>query len=1175
MKISDINKISRISFKIMLFIALTSFLTIFVDAGGSCFLSGTLITLGNGSQLPIEKVKVGDKITSYDKNLNPVLSEVLETEAPVRDGYYIITFENGKELKVTNEHPLYIKSVGYEGWGSIIPQETLDDANIKTKKIEVGDFILNIEKKWIKIIEIKYINKKVQTYNLKKVDKTNTFFAEGFLAHNKGNPPPPPPPPPPCIIKDSGCYKIGDVKAAPGEIAPEDFGYFLPQNQCISTGSCDCRGIPSNVDKQNNPDDSSNACNCVIGTDWNSKGKCCGDDTEDCANIVEGNLCKVDTKSQSSNWLNANDNAGDIWYVPCSKLEYVSNGNVWTKCQPPPHWTKLISDHDYKCTGKGRKSIVECCGDAACNSKTDGKRLATGQSINGSSGSTPHFQESLTGNSIYDSGLKSITGRQVQTCGNGVCDGGNLESCTNCPSDCGACNSNAFVSVSCKNNQPKIVLSYDTCSSGADEWQIYPSGIQFDTSQGYLIDNGQCKQAVEWSSDIPRNIVNGPSNSIPLAKHTYAWDVSVRNVHNNPIVTGVLKTSDCIPVIPPAPILTISPSIVIKGKDSIKWTLTNATPNSDISVFQTIDGEIDLEDSIIGKTDASGFWNTTIADTSEYKTGFYTTFVEVNKTKSNTVEWEVIAPENDTNNIFYCRSDSKFVTDLDTPESKSTCEKAGFVWTGTLCCSEADDRHEYYNDPEGTGGCWDKKYIQSVSFVNNTQDSVINYNGTFHGCVIDAKRFNTANDALLNISDSHTGQQLITNDPYCFVEPEGVYYCSFKEKWLPTYGVTDLHLSYAPIVNLSENPLNISLPAQCCPTGKCWDGNNCTENQRGKPLGQPIVDSLRCIDGNWVKSTLKYTPDGLLSGYCLKDSQCLIDPFAKTESEQCIETGKFVGDNYCNNGEWVTRTNFLISTLLELKDNDFSLFCDNKDNVLNYFQYKTSSGELASNVLNRLKVNNICILKNSNNVVIGLTLNQNANNISSKDWALFKLQNCDSAIKNTDGNYHTCSSSNKVWFNRNSMGIIYSGSPIKVPNICIEGSQSCDPLNLYQTLVKNPVDDIIAIIQGLIVVPPIDDSYVTGFTKLNRIFLQSHQGKEVIGAIDGVQFKNLIVHYKSFDTDICKSIKDFNTAYGLNSSGIVCINDNNDYYLLAQGDSLVNFNPDAIWQDVTSKLRIK
>jgi len=46
---------------------------------------------------------------------------------------------------------------------------------------------------------------------------------------------------------------------------------------------------------------------------------------------------------------------------------------------------------------------------------------------------------------------------------------------------------------------------------------------------------------------------------------------------------------------------------------------------------------------------------------------------------------------------YYCAADGEWTTDLDIKD-ESSCNKAGFVWTGNFCCSEDDDFNEYYND---------------------------------------------------------------------------------------------------------------------------------------------------------------------------------------------------------------------------------------------------------------------------------------------------------------------------------------------------------------------------------------------------------------------------------------------------------------------------------------------
>ncbi len=165
------------------------------DSCSSCFLPGTPIILSNGSQVPIEDVKVGDTVLGYDEFKKEYINvTVLELESPIRKDYYTIKFEDGTELNVTNEHPIYINNSEYQGWASIIPEITLLDAGMDVKPIKRGDYVFK-QDNWVKIIGIVHIVEEVQTYNLKKVSNTNTFFAGGVLVHNKGDPPPPPPPP--------------------------------------------------------------------------------------------------------------------------------------------------------------------------------------------------------------------------------------------------------------------------------------------------------------------------------------------------------------------------------------------------------------------------------------------------------------------------------------------------------------------------------------------------------------------------------------------------------------------------------------------------------------------------------------------------------------------------------------------------------------------------------------------------------------------------------------------------------------------------------------------------------------------------------------------------------------------------------------------------------------------
>ena len=165
--------------------------------------------------------------------------------------------------------------------------------------------------------------------------------------------------------KKEGCYDKNGNFANPGTLARDNFGSYYPWGGAAQT----------------DPDQSSQACGCLLVKDWNDAGKCCGDDTNDCGKITSGMLCNIDKTFSSAKWVSASENKGDIEYAGCSDAEYLSDGTSWTKCDGT--FLRLsVEGNEYICIGKGKETLVECCGDGDCNSdETDGKRLTTGKSI--------------------------------------------------------------------------------------------------------------------------------------------------------------------------------------------------------------------------------------------------------------------------------------------------------------------------------------------------------------------------------------------------------------------------------------------------------------------------------------------------------------------------------------------------------------------------------------------------------------------------------------------------------------------------------------------------------------------------------------------------------------------------------------------------------------------------
>jgi hypothetical protein len=96
--------------------------------------------MGDGSTKQIGDIKTGDFILVYDdlSQLNvavPVKEVIVREDRPM----YTYTFENGKTLVASEDHPLYVVGKGYV---SINPSIGYKDMGVPGY-ISVGDFVVN------------------------------------------------------------------------------------------------------------------------------------------------------------------------------------------------------------------------------------------------------------------------------------------------------------------------------------------------------------------------------------------------------------------------------------------------------------------------------------------------------------------------------------------------------------------------------------------------------------------------------------------------------------------------------------------------------------------------------------------------------------------------------------------------------------------------------------------------------------------------------------------------------------------------------------------------------------------------------------------------------------------------------------------------------------------------
>jgi hypothetical protein len=134
--------------------------------------------MSDGSSKNIKDVEVGDKVLGSGGTYNTVV----DIETPDLGKRKLYSF-NGGELFVTNEHPF----MSSDGWKAINSQETYKEQPKLAEKVtnlEVGDVLVtddgNVE---VDTIDSSVADNQV-VYNL-LLEENNTYYANGYLVHNK------------------------------------------------------------------------------------------------------------------------------------------------------------------------------------------------------------------------------------------------------------------------------------------------------------------------------------------------------------------------------------------------------------------------------------------------------------------------------------------------------------------------------------------------------------------------------------------------------------------------------------------------------------------------------------------------------------------------------------------------------------------------------------------------------------------------------------------------------------------------------------------------------------------------------------------------------------------------------------------------------------------------------
>lgn len=142
-----------------------------------CFVEGTLITLGDGSQKKVEDINYGDEVLCYDFN------EGKQTTAPIEfvmkkmqsNFYYKVSLSDGTELKLVGSNGKSHRLYNVTKQSFMYPQDfEKDDLTLK----ENGDLV--------KVVSCEKIFETVNFYNISSKDHINVY-AENVLTSNRLN----------------------------------------------------------------------------------------------------------------------------------------------------------------------------------------------------------------------------------------------------------------------------------------------------------------------------------------------------------------------------------------------------------------------------------------------------------------------------------------------------------------------------------------------------------------------------------------------------------------------------------------------------------------------------------------------------------------------------------------------------------------------------------------------------------------------------------------------------------------------------------------------------------------------------------------------------------------------------------------------------------------------------
>jgi hypothetical protein len=137
-----------------------------------CVAEGTMVTMSDGSQLDVDKLKVGDQVLGYDLTSTSFVTETVSWVSCTKVDT-ILNINDGALRVTPGDQPIYVRTPSYEGW------------IVNPSEIQVGWEILDLRSNsWVVVYSLEYEHGMTKVYDF-QTDGPMTYLADGYLVLDK------------------------------------------------------------------------------------------------------------------------------------------------------------------------------------------------------------------------------------------------------------------------------------------------------------------------------------------------------------------------------------------------------------------------------------------------------------------------------------------------------------------------------------------------------------------------------------------------------------------------------------------------------------------------------------------------------------------------------------------------------------------------------------------------------------------------------------------------------------------------------------------------------------------------------------------------------------------------------------------------------------------------------